>query len=121
MGVSEQGTKRTIRRSWNEQMKETRQSLVIMMYLVLVCTYKTVLAQHALEYLPPRGYVACRAMQALVIDGKLDPVWDNAPWSETFNDIEGSRKPTLRFQTKMKMLWDDTYPYVFADLEEPHV
>jgi len=60
-------------------------------------------------------------MQPLVIDGKPDPAWDNAPWSETFNDIEGSKKPKPRFQTRMKMLWDDTYLYVFADLEEPHV
>lgn len=89
--------------------------------VVLGCAYQAALAQHAWDYLPPRGYVAYRATQAPVLDGKPDLVWDNAPWSETFNDIEGSKKPKPRFQTRMKMLWDDTYLYVFADLEEPHV
>ncbi len=102
-------------------MKLTRRPLVIMSYLVLACAYRAALAQHGWNYLPPRGYVAYRAMQAPVVDGKPDPVWDNAPWSETFNDIEGSKKSKPRFRTRMKMLWDETYLYVFADLEEPHV
>ncbi len=78
-------------------------------------------AQHVWDYLPPRGYVAYRAVHMPVIDGKPDAVWDNAPWSRTFNDIEGAKKPTPRFQTRMKMLWDDQYLYVLAHMEEPHV
>lgn len=73
-------------------------------------------------YQPPRGYVCYRAAAPLVIDGKLDePAWQAAAWSEDFVDIEGSAKPRPRFRTRVKMLWDDQYFYVGAELEETHV
>jgi Carbohydrate family 9 binding domain-like len=74
------------------------------------------------EYIPPRGYVCYRAAGPVAIDGKLDDAaWQAAPWSDDFVDIEGDRKPKPRFRTRMKMLWDDQYLYVGAELEEPHV
>src|SRR5262249_31501365 len=36
-------------------------------------------------------------------------------------DIEGDAKPHPRFQTRVKMLWDDQFFYIGAELEEPHV
>ena len=70
----------------------------------------------------PYGYVCERAKQPIKIDGKLDdPDWKSAPWTETFADIEGDRKPRPRFRTRAKMLWDDKYFYVAAQLDEPHV
>jgi hypothetical protein len=36
-------------------------------------------------------------------------------------DIEGQGKPRPRFRTRAKMLWDDRYFYIGAELEEPHV
>lgn len=36
-------------------------------------------------------------------------------------DIEGELKPTPKWDTKVKMLWDDNYFYFFAKLEEPHI
>ncbi len=54
------------------------------------------------------------------MDGKLDDAaWRATPWSETFVDIEGERQPPL--PTRMKMLWDDRFFYVAAELEEPHL
>ena len=44
-----------------------------------------------------------------------------APWTDAFVDIEGDVRPRPRFHTRAKMLWDDTYFYVAALLEEPHV
>ena len=38
-----------------------------------------------------------------------------------FVDIEGDAKPAPRFRTRAKMLWDDTYFYIAAEMEEPHV
>jgi hypothetical protein len=56
------------------------------------------------------------------VDGKLDePAWAAAPWSETFIDIEGDRRPRPRFATRAKMLWDDEYFYVAADMEESDI
>jgi len=70
----------------------------------------------------PRGYVCQRAGEALTVDGKLDEAaWAAAPWTEDFVDIEGDAKPKPRFRTRAKMLWDDTYFYIAAEMEEPHV
>jgi len=70
----------------------------------------------------PRGYVCSPAGGVLVIDGKLDEAgWVAAPWTEEFVDIEGEAKPKPRFRTRAKMLWDDAYFYVGAEMEEPHV
>ena len=73
----------------------------------------------------PRHYIAYRTVEALEIDGKLDePSWQRAPWTEAFVDIRGAgAEDTLPpdFQTRAKILWDDNYLYIAADLEEPHV
>src|SRR5262245_28827455 len=70
----------------------------------------------------PRGYVCARTREPLTIDGDLTkPAWQTAPWSEPFGDIEGDIRPKPRFRTRAKMLWDDRFFYIGADLEEPHV
>lgn len=70
----------------------------------------------------PRRYECTRATVPIRVDGSLDEAsWQSAPWSADFADIEGFDKPTPRFRTRMKMLWDDTNLYIAAELEEPHV
>ena len=39
----------------------------------------------------------------------------------SYVDIEGDAKPLPRFRTRAKMLWDDEFFYVAAELDEPHV
>ncbi|HOS92317.1 MAG TPA: carbohydrate-binding family 9-like protein [Armatimonadota bacterium] len=74
------------------------------------------------EYVPPRGYVCYRAPGPVDIDGRLGKaVWAAAPWTEDFGDIEGDVKPPPPLRTRAKMLWDDEFFYVGAELEEPHV
>jgi hypothetical protein len=80
------------------------------------------LASVALAQLAPLRYTCLRAASPIHIDGRLDdPAWRSAPWTSVFVDIEGSSKPRPRFQTRAKMLWDDQYFYIAAELEEPHV
>ncbi len=68
----------------------------------------------------PRTYVCAKAPVPVVVDGEIDePVWDKAPWSDAFVDIEGSLKPKPRLRTMVKMLWDDNYFYIAGYLEEP--
>jgi hypothetical protein len=70
----------------------------------------------------PKGYICYRAAGPMTIDGNPDEKsWADAPWTDDFADIEGPRKAKPRFRTRAKMLWDDNYLYVFAELEEPHV
>lgn len=71
---------------------------------------------------PPKHYVCNRASSRIRIDGKLDDAaWKRAPWTDWFVDIKGGSMPKPRFRTRMKMLWDDEYLYVGANLEEPDV
>jgi Carbohydrate family 9 binding domain-like len=70
----------------------------------------------------PKQYECRRAPSPLRIDGRLDkPEWQRAPWSDWFVDIQGDRLPKPRFKTRVKLLWDDDYLYVGAELEEPDV
>jgi hypothetical protein len=71
---------------------------------------------------PPKRYTCRRAPSAIKIDGRLDDAaWERAPWTDAFVDIQGEKQPSPRFRTRAKMLWDDQYLYVAAELEEPHV
>jgi hypothetical protein len=45
--------------------------------------------------------------------------WNKAKWTNNFIDIEDSKKPI--YNTKVKMIWDVSYLYFFAELKEPHV
>ncbi len=75
----------------------------------------------ALAFAPPQ-YVVYRAPAQLAIDGRLDErTWTAAPWSAPFVDIQGGSHPAPRFRTRAKMLWDDEFFYVAAEMEEPDV
>jgi hypothetical protein len=69
----------------------------------------------------PRHYVCPRAPGTPRFDGYLSSgAWKEAPWTEWFVDIEGpDRRPAPRFKTRAKLLWDDSYLYIAAELEEP--
>ena len=72
--------------------------------------------------LPPKRYNCVRADSAIRVDGKLnDAAWRRAAWTGWFIDIRGPSLPKPRFRTRAKMLWDDHYFYVAAELAEPAV
>ena len=93
--------------------------------LLFACTLDAALAgthDESPAMRPPRGYVAYRASAPLTIDGSLnEPSWQSAPWTENFVDIEGDVRPLPRYRTRAKMLWDDTYLYIAAEVEDPNV
>jgi hypothetical protein len=89
-----------------------------MMRLTALC----LVAGIALAQPPPKRYTCRRAPSAVRIDGRLDDAaWSRAPWTGPFVDIQGGKQARPRFRTRAKMLWDDEYFYVAAELEEPHV
>ena len=70
----------------------------------------------------PQGYLCQHTDTPIKMDGNLDDAaWTNAAWTSDFVDIQGSSKATPRFPTRAKLLWDDEYLYVAAELSEPHV
>ena len=70
----------------------------------------------------PLHYVTPKTGTPPRIDGRLDDAaWQSAPWTDYFTDIEGDIRPVPRYHTRVKMLWDDQYLYVGAELEEPQV
>ncbi len=68
----------------------------------------------------PKKYVVQKSNENLSIDGfdkEID--WNKINFSEEFTDIENNITPTKK--TRMKMLWDDNYLYVFAKLWDDHI
>ncbi len=80
---------------------------------------------HCGPAIPPDSghhYRVSRTVTPPVIDGKPDdPAWEKAPWTSDFTDIEGALKPPPPLKTRAKLLWDDHYLYIAAELEEPHL
>jgi Carbohydrate family 9 binding domain-like len=78
------------------------------------------LAVMSLPVSAQRQYVCYYAKQRPVIDGSGDdPVWQQARWTEYFTDIEGDVRPQPAQRTRVKMLWDTAYLYIYAELQEP--
>ena len=70
----------------------------------------------------PYGYVACRTSGPITIDGLLDEAdWLRAAETEEFRDISGEGFPIPKYRTTARMLWDDDFLYIAAQLEEPNV
>ena len=86
-------------------------------------TYAQTPAADLPQNLPaPLSYSCHFTKRPPIIDGKLDdPAWRQAAWTSDFVDIEGTAKPSPRFRTRVKTLWDEQYLYIAAQLEEPEV
>lgn len=68
----------------------------------------------------PSHYIVTKVNDTIVVDGIANESgWLTAEYSEPFIDIEGELIP--KYDTKIKMLWDEDYFYVFAEMEEPHI
>jgi hypothetical protein len=69
-----------------------------------------------------RHYTCYRTTEHIVADGLLnEPDWARAEWSDDFIDITGNPELKPSFRTRIKMLWDDDYLYIAAELIEPHI
>lgn len=69
----------------------------------------------------PETYI-CYRTDSLIIDGKIEEdSWQKAAWTKDFVDIEGSLKPTPLYKTRARMLWDNEYFYIAAEISEPHI
>lgn len=74
------------------------------------------------EPLAPRQYVCYRTAAPINIDGEAkEACWDKALWTDNFVDIVGEQRGAPLYQTRAKMVWDDEFLYVFAEISEPHI
>ncbi|WP_051719927.1 carbohydrate-binding family 9-like protein [Anditalea andensis] len=88
----------------------------------LPCKAQSAFSAYEQLFTPPRQYLTFYTNEAPEIDGNIEAsVWQQAAWSEVFTDIEGDLKAAPTYSTRMKILWDDHYLYIAAELEEPHV
>ena len=95
--------------------------LLLTMILIPVADSAAAFPIPAIDTLP-EGLPCPRAESAPVIDGHLvDGAWARAPWTPDFVDITGDAGLVPRLRTRAKLLWDDDYLYVGAELAEPHV
>jgi hypothetical protein len=70
----------------------------------------------------PKGYVVQHTSQPLTMDGNLqESDWQKAAWTTDFVDIEGAKKPLPTYQTRVKMLWNDSTLFIAATLQEPQI
>ncbi|WP_282087895.1 carbohydrate-binding family 9-like protein [Aquimarina algiphila] len=68
----------------------------------------------------PKTYTAYHITESIIIDGVAsEESWKKVKPTDLFIDIEGNKVP--KYNTSVKMLWDDTHVYFFAEMEEPHV
>ncbi len=72
------------------------------------------------DIIKPQEYLVYKTEFPLNIDGKADEdIWRKVPFTHSFVDIEGVKTP--KYETKIKMLWDEQFFYVYAQLMEPHI
>lgn len=87
--------------------------LLVSFYTCFSCAQQTIDDKY-------QTYVAHKTLEDISIDGKAEEEsWLKSNWSNYFIDIEGVIQP--KYKTQIKMLWDDTYFYILAKIEEPHV
>lgn len=71
---------------------------------------------------PPETYSAPHTVGPIVIDGVDDDLsWEEAPWSEAFVDITGDPRLMPTLKTRVKLAYDETNLYVFAELAETNI
>lgn len=87
-----------------------------------VCKAQTPFDEFKVLFTIPKYYIADYTDSAPVIDGDIsEAVWQSAEWSDYFVDIEGYNHPKPYHQTRMKMMWNDTFLFIAAKLEDTHV
>jgi hypothetical protein len=94
---------------------------LLLLALPLCALTQPIRYEHPIPFSPP-GYVCYRTSSPMVIDGMPnEATWLKTAWSSTFTDITGDPELEPELSTRVKMLWDENYLYIAAELKEPHI
>ncbi|QMU28552.1 carbohydrate-binding family 9-like protein [Adhaeribacter radiodurans] len=86
------------------------------------CTAQAIIPNKDYIFSTPQHYLTSFTSEAPTIDGNLnESAWQAATWTNNFIDIEGKQKPKPTWNTRVKMLWNDTCLFIAAELQDPHV
>jgi len=92
----------------------------ILQFILLFTLYQ--LNAFSQEISQPKKYVCYHIDEPIVLDGNInDSVWQLAKWTNDFMDIQGPEHPKPVYQTRVKMLWSDSFLYVAAYIQEPNI
>lgn len=95
---------------------------IILLYVGILNITQIAYSQLFEHFFSPAEYIVYRCTEAPVIDGDIaDAVWEPAPWSSDFVDIEGISKLKPYYDTHFKMLWDNKNLYIAARLYDKHI
>ncbi len=87
---------------------------LLLFLLLIISTFRL--------YSQPLKYYCHITYDSININGKLtENAWKNTPWSENFVDISGNSNLTPKYNTRMKMMYDNDYLFVGAEISEPHI
>ncbi|WP_317043384.1 carbohydrate-binding family 9-like protein [Polaribacter haliotis] len=87
---------------------------------IIFCGVSIMSCAQSKKEIIPETYVAHKTSETIIIDGKAnESEWKKAKWTNNFIDIEGVKTP--KYQTNVKMLWDENYYYILAEMKEPHI
>ncbi len=77
---------------------------------------------HTLKKYKPRQYVIYRTSGPIVIDGDIhEKAWQDAPWTEPFEDAQSPYCPLPWKMTRAKILYDEDALYFAIQLQEENV
>ncbi|MCO4821872.1 MAG: carbohydrate-binding family 9-like protein [Flavobacteriaceae bacterium] len=98
--------------------------VIIICFIISSCgekpRHETLQVDVSSDIVIPKHYVVSKTTNEIIIDGIADESqWSQALFTDNFIDIEGVKIP--KFNTKVKMLWDAEFLYVYAELNEPHI
>lgn len=107
-------------------LKQTFQPALVVLFITTSCalTSQAQYNEETIERLlrTPKTYTVHKTHEKIHVDGLPDEqAWQQTPWTDPFVDIEGDAGPEPYYDTRVKMLWDDDFLYIYAALEEPHV
>ena len=109
--------KQAIRERWPKQAPRLFAALLVFSVLLPASSLS-----QAVISTTPLTYQCQHVSTPITVDGKLNDLgWSTAAWTSDFVDIQGTGYPAPKYRTRAKLLWDDEFLYIAAEIQEPNV